>query len=195
MAGYFMGVGGGGFGGNTATGIGQIGPAWQKSFLDGLRVYDALYDMQNRVEMDKWQLPASAAQQDAAFQKAVGDAIFNNQRAQALDFAQSSYDVRDQLRRGQEMGFPFNAQQYEEQQQKVWGKDGGQRAMYNPATVAAPAQPSAPVQQGFFASSAPQFTLPVMDTAAPLSLVQPTFRTPNAQAVQQSYNQPVQYLW
>lgn len=76
MASYsFAGSNGAGWGGSGLGSWGMLGPAIYNSTLQGLKLENALYDMQNRVALDPYAINAAAAKANAVREQSGFDAM------------------------------------------------------------------------------------------------------------------------
>lgn len=67
-----------GFGGGTFGLLGSVGPAWNDSFNTSMRTADNWYNLQNRVMLDQYGIPAQAAAYDNTLQDQARQATLND---------------------------------------------------------------------------------------------------------------------
>lgn len=153
MASYFIGMNspsmGFGSGGNVFSQLGQIGPAWQNTMLQGLNTQNAFNEFQNKQLVDPYKVNAIAS---AYGLQGLQNAFDSNQTQQALNVLEArlrTADMDNNLRTYRNTG----------QNGKEFGVGGEQNVSVtqpNPLNAPPEAQPTMPAQTGGYAATAPQ---------------------------------------
>lgn len=155
MASYFIGTNspsmGFGSGGNVFSQLGQIGPAWQNTMLQGLNTQNAFNEFQNKQLVDPYKVNAIAS---AYGLQGLQNAFDSNQTQQALNVLEARLRTAD-------MDNNLRAYHNTGQNGKEFGIGGEQNVSVtqpNPLTAPIHAQPTTPAQTGGYAATAPQVT-------------------------------------
>ena len=75
-----------GFGGGISGLIGSIGPAWNESFNQTMQTANRWYDLQNRVALDQYAVPAQAATYDNQLQQQAASAVVNDAKKDVVQW-------------------------------------------------------------------------------------------------------------
>lgn len=155
MASYFIGTNspsmGFGSGGNVFSQLGQIGPAWQNTMLQGLNTQNAFNEFQNKQLVDPYKVNAIAS---AYGLQGLQNAFDSNQTQQALNVLEArlrTADMDNNLRSYHNTG----------QNGREFGVGVEQNVSFtqpNPLTAPLQAQPTTPAQTGGYAATNPQVT-------------------------------------
>ena len=155
MASYYIGMNspsmGFGSGGNFFSQLGQIGPAWQNTMLQGLNTQNAFNEFQNKQIVDPYKVNAIAS----AYGLQGLQNLFDSRDAQQALNAQAAQiftaNMQDNLRSYQNTG--QNGKEF------VFGEDQALSATQPKALqVPSQAQPTLPALYGGYAATAPQVT-------------------------------------
>lgn len=97
-----------GFGGGTFGLLGGVGPAWNDAFNTAMATAQNWYNLQNRVMMDQYQIPAQAAAYDAALQDSATKAILGDTKKDVTQWLATTqqHALTDQVM--QALGLPGN---------------------------------------------------------------------------------------
>lgn len=104
-----------GFGGGTFGLLGAAGPAWNDSWNTAMQTANNWYNLQNRVALDQYAVPAQAASYDNILQQQAAGAVLNDAKKDVVQWlAQTEQQaLSDQVL--QALGLPGNTQ-YPQQQ-------------------------------------------------------------------------------
>ena len=155
MASYFIGTNspsmGFGSGGNVFSQLGQIGPAWQNTMLQGLNTQNAFNEFQNKQLVDPYKVNAIASAYDL-------QGLQNLYDSRSMKTALDAQAVRLQ---NADMQDNHSAYQNTGQNGREFGVGGEQNVSFTqPTSLTAPlhAQPTTPAQTGGYAATNPQVT-------------------------------------
>lgn len=97
-----------GFGGGMFGLLGGVGPAWNDSFNTVMQTANNWYNLQNRVALDQFAVPAQAAQWDAILQEQATKAILGDTKRDVTQWLASTqqHALTDQVM--QALGLPGN---------------------------------------------------------------------------------------
>lgn len=180
MASYFIGMNspsmGFGSGGNVFSQLGQIGPAWQNTMLQGLNTQNAFNEFQNKQLVDPYKVNAIAS---AYGLQGLQNAFDSNQTQQALNVLEArlrTADMDNNLRSYHNTG----------QNGRGFGVGGEQNVSFtqpNPLTAPLQAQPTTPAQTGGYAATNPQVTnTQLIPPSMNQLLGQPSYTAPRSRA-------------
>lgn len=171
---YFIGGGSGaGFGGNTFTDIGNLGPAWEQTMLKGLNTQQRFNDFQNQQLIEPYKVQATASAWGT-------QALQNDYQSQQLADEARVYSMLQQT--------AMNEQNAQRLRQLGGNPD---KISYMPgAAASAPngATPVKPAMTGSYASTSPQLTqagTPFNPYGAPSPGFAAQFVAPTAQQMQE----------
>jgi hypothetical protein len=155
MASYYIGMNspsmGFGSGGNFFSQLGQIGPAWQNTMLQGLNTQNAFNEFQNKQIVDPYKVNAIASAYGLQGLQNLYDSRDAQQALNAQAAQMFTANMQDNLRSYQNTG----------QNGKEFGVGGEQNVSApQPTSLTAPlnAQPTLPALYGGYAATAPQVT-------------------------------------
>ena len=155
MASYFIGMNspsmGFGSGGNVFSQLGQIGPAWQNTALQGLNTQNAFNEFQNKQLVDPYKVNAIASAYGLQGLQNAFDSTNAQYALNVLEAQLHTADMDNNLRSYQNTG----------QNGKEFGVGGEQNvSVTQPTPLTAPlrAQPNTTAQTGGYAATNPQVT-------------------------------------
>lgn len=155
MASYFIGTNspsmGFGSGGNVFSQLGQIGPAWQNTMLQGLNTQNAFNEFHNKQLVDPYKVNAIASAYGLQGLQNLYDSRNMDAELNAQAVRLQNADIQDNHRAYQNTG----------QNGREFGVGGEQNVSFtqpNPLTAPLQAQPTMPAQTGGYAATAPQVT-------------------------------------
>lgn len=155
MASYFIGTNspsmGFGSGGNVFSQLGQIGPAWQNTMLQGLNTQNAFNEFQNKQLVDPYKVNAIASAYGLQGLQNLYDSRNMDAELNAQAVRLQNADMQDNHRAYQNTG----------QNGREFGVGGEQNVLFaqsNPLTAPLQAQPTMPARTGGYAATAPQVT-------------------------------------
>ena len=178
MASYFIGTNspsmGFGSGGNVFSQLGQIGPAWQNTMLQGLNTQNAFNEFQNKQLVDPYKVNAIASAYGLQGLQNLYDSRNMDAELNAQAVRLQNADMQDNHRTYQNTG----------QNGREFGVRGEQNVSFtqpNPLTAPLQAQPTMPAQTGGYAATAPQVTNAQLTPPSMSQLLgQPSYTAPRS---------------